>query len=116
MAAAASHVLIASGSQERGQALNRVLSELRLEGRVIDDVEQLLYETRGATTPAAEGGAAAVPEAVVIEHALASRVPEGLDIVYILRSRQHLAHAPLVYLGPPDAETESKVIGSGADA
>lgn len=120
MAAAAPHVLIASGSQERGQALNRVLSDLRLEGRVIDDVEQLLYVTRGATTPAADGGAAgaqpSVPEAVVIEHALASRVPEGLDIVYILRSRQHLAHAPLVYLGPPDAEIESKVISSGADA
>ncbi len=116
MAAAAPHVLIASGSQERGQTLNRVLSELRLEGHVIDDVEQLLYVTRGAGAPAADGVAPATPEAVVIEHALATRVPEGLDIVYILRSRQHLAHAPLVYLGPADAEIEARAIGSGADA
>src|SRR5690606_25179727 len=116
MAAAAPHVLIASGSQERGQALNRVLSELRLQGRVIDDVEKLLYVTRGAAASAADEGAGAVPEAVVIEHGLASRVPEGLDTVYILRSRQHLAHVPLVYLGPVDGDIETRVIGSGADA
>ena len=117
MAASAAHVLIASGSLERGEALNRVLGELRLEGRVIDEVEKLLYVTRA---PAAQGGAdaqaAAPPEAVVIEHSLAARVPESLDIVYILRNRPHLAHAPLVYLGPLDPEVEARVVTSGADA
>ena len=116
MAASASFVLIASGSQERGQALGRALEGLRVQGHVIDDVERLLYVTRAPAAQAADGAPVGVPEAVVLEHSLASRVPEGLDIVHILRGRQHLAHAPLVYLGPLDAEVEAKVIGSGADA
>ncbi len=116
MATAAPSVLIASGSQERGQALSRALQELRLAATVIDDVEKLLYVTRAPAAQAADGAAPVLPEAVVIEHALATRVPEGLDIVYILRSRQHLGQAPLVYLGPVDSEVEARVIASGADA
>src|SRR5690606_32851645 len=63
-----------------------------------------------------ETGPLGVPEAVVLEHALALRMPEGLDLVQLLRSRQHLPHAPIVYLGPRDAELEAKVVSTGADA
>src|SRR5690606_15133248 len=70
----------------------------------------------GTQTQTGETGPLGVPEAVVLEHALALRMPEGLDLVQLLRSRQHLPHAPIVYLGPRDAELEAKVVSTGADA
>ena len=115
MAASASYVLIASGSQDRGRALSEALSGLGVQGRVIDDVERLLYVTRTPATQTGDGTAGGVPEAVVLEHALATRMPEGLDLVQLLRSRQHLPHAPLVYLGPRDADVEARVVRAGAD-
>ncbi|HZJ08076.1 MAG TPA: hybrid sensor histidine kinase/response regulator [Trueperaceae bacterium] len=104
MPSEASHVLIASGSSGRGQALRKVINELGLEGEVFDDVERVLYHTRGGA-----------PEAIVLEHALATRVPENFDLVSVLRRRQHLSDVPFIYLGPGDAETQTRVINSGAD-
>jgi len=98
------YVLVAMSSAERGAGLRGVIEELGLASEVFTDVEALLYHTR-----------ASVPEALVIEHALAAKVPQ-LDLVALLRRRKALAEVPFVYLGPQDAQVHATVVGSGADA
>ena len=100
------HVLIGSGSAERGDSLRRVIADLGLDSEVYDDVERVLYHTR------APGGG---PEAIVMEHALATRVPENFDLVAILRRRPHLSELPFIYLGPTDSAIQTRVVSSGAD-
>ncbi len=98
------HVLIASGSAGRGEALRQVINELGLEGEIFDDAERVLFQTRGGA-----------PEAIVLEHALATRVPENFDLVSVLRRRPHLTEVPFLYLGPNEPQIQTRVIGAGAD-
>jgi hypothetical protein len=86
--ARAPYVLIAMASEERGAGLSRSSRACSLAVEVFTDVEKLLYHTR-----------VAVPEAVVLEHALVAKVPQ-LDLVGLLRRRPSLADVPFVYLGP----------------
>ena len=51
---------------------------LRLATEVFDDVEKLLYHTRGS-----------VPEAIVLEHALVDKVAQ-LDLIALLRLKRPL--------------------------
>lgn len=98
------YVLIAMTTESRGQGLRSVVDEIGLDSQVFADVEQLLYHTQGS-----------VPEALVMEHGLAAKVPQ-LDLVALLRRRKALANVPFVYLGPADPDVHSAVIASGADA
>ena len=96
-------VLIAMSSEDRGDGLSLVAGELGLQGRVFTDVETLLFNARD---PA--------PEALIIEHALVSKVPQ-LDLIALLRRRRPLAEVPFVYLGPDSSDLPASVIASGAD-
>jgi signal transduction histidine kinase len=96
-------VLIAMSSEERGGGLLSVASDLGLNGYVYTDVETLLFHARD---PA--------PEALIIEHALVSKVPQ-LDLIALLRRRQALAEIPILYLGPKRTDLPASVIASGAD-
>ncbi|MFO7545044.1 MAG: HAMP domain-containing sensor histidine kinase [Trueperaceae bacterium] len=97
------YVLIAMTTESRGRGLRSVVDEIGLRSELFTDVEQLLYHTRGS-----------VPEALVMEHGLAAKVPQ-LDLVALLRRRQALADVPFVYLGPNDPDVHGTVIASGAD-
>ncbi len=99
-----SFILIAMSSEERGEGLRGVVEEIGLEAVIFSDVEALLYHTR-----------ASVPEALVLEHGLAERVPQ-LDLVALLRRRKALAEVPLIYLGPDEAQVHAGVVASGVDA
>ncbi len=105
MASAAPHVLIATATEARGHGIRAVTDELRLRSEVFSDVEKLLYHTQGN-----------VPDAIVLEHALARRTPANLDLVALLRQRKQLAEVPLIYLGPPESDLQARVIAGGADA
>jgi signal transduction histidine kinase len=98
------YVLIAMASEARGEGLRTVVKALRLATEVFDDVEKLLYHTRGS-----------VPEAIVLEHALVDKVAQ-LDLIALLRRRASLVDVPIVYLGPNDPDLESKVVDQGVDA
>ena len=91
-------------SEARGEGLRSVVRALRLASEVFDDVEKLLYHTRGS-----------VPEAIVLEHALVDKVAQ-LDLIALLRRRASLVDVPIVYLGPSDPDLESKVVDQGVDA
>jgi len=97
------YVLIAMTTESRGRGLRAVVDEIGLDSQVFTDVEQLLYHTRGS-----------VPEALVMEHGVAAKVPQ-LDLVALLRRRKALADVPFVYLGPNDADVHGAVVASGAD-
>src|SRR6056297_42402 len=98
------YVLIAMASVARGEGLRGVVETLRLAVDVFDDVEKLLYHTRGS-----------VPEAIVLEHALVDKVAQ-LDLIALLRRRASLVDVPIVYLGPPQPDLEAKVVEQGVDA
>ncbi|MEJ2287088.1 MAG: HAMP domain-containing sensor histidine kinase [Deinococcales bacterium] len=98
------YVLVAMTTQERGEGLRGVVSEIGYDATMFSDVEDLLYHTR-----------VSVPAALVLEHGLAAKVPQ-LDLVALLRRRKALADVPFVYLGPPDPQTHAAVVQSGADA
>ncbi len=98
------YVLIAMASVARGEGLRTVVETLRLGVDVFDDVEKLLYHTRGS-----------VPEAIVLEHALVDKVAQ-LDLIALLRRRASLVDVPIVYLGPPQPDLEAKVVEQGVDA
>ncbi|MDF1521711.1 MAG: ATP-binding protein, partial [Trueperaceae bacterium] len=98
------YVLVAMASEARGDGLRPVVSALRLGTEVFDDVEKLLYHTRGS-----------VPEAIVLEHALVDKVAQ-LDLIALLRRRASLVDVPIVYLGPANPELEAKVVDQGVDA
>jgi signal transduction histidine kinase len=97
------YVLIAMATEARGTGLARAIEVLRLGVQVFTDVEALLYHTRGS-----------VPEALVLEHALVTRVPQ-LDLVPLLRRRASLADVPFVYLGPDDDGVAAQVVEQGVD-
>ena len=99
----APYVLIAMATEDRGAGLSSVVTGLDLAVEVFTDVEKLLYHTR-----------VAVPEAVVLEHALVAKVPQ-LDLIGLLRRRPSLADVPFVYLGPDSAEQEAVIVASGVD-
>jgi signal transduction histidine kinase len=99
----APYVLIAMATEDRGAGLSSVVTGLDLAVEVFTDVEKLLYHTR-----------VAVPEAVVLEHALVAKVPQ-LDLIGLLRRRPSLADVPFVYLGPDSAEQEAGIVESGVD-
>ncbi len=101
--ARAPYVLIAMATEQRGAGLSSVVEGLQLSAEVFTDVEKLLYHTR-----------VAVPEAVLLEHALVEKVPQ-LDLIGVLRRRPSLADVPFVYLGPARLEHEAKVLGQGVD-
>lgn len=98
------YVLVAMASEARGEGLRPVVAALRLGAEVFDDVEKLLYHTRGS-----------VPEAIVLEHALVDKVAQ-LDLIALLRRRASLVDVPIVYLGPASPELEAKVVDQGVDA
>lgn len=100
----APYVLIAMTSEARADGLREVVDDLGLDSEVFTDVEALLYHTRTS-----------IPEALVLEHALAAKVPQ-LDLVALLRRRKALADVPFVVLGPADANVHAAVVASGADA
>ena len=102
--ARAPYVLIAMATEERGTGLAAVVAELGLAVEVFTDVEKLLYHTR-----------VAVPEAVVMEHALVAKVPQ-LDLIGLMRRRPSLADVPFVYLGPDSSEFKARVVEQGVDA
>ena len=94
-------------STPRGDALAPIAPPLGLQSRVLNDVEGLLYHTRGT-----------VPAAIVLDDALVKSVPQ-LDLVTLLRRRKPLANVPLICLGEED-EVESGArhalaLTSGAD-
>ncbi len=97
-------VLIAMTTEERGEGLRGVVEESGLQAAIFTDVEALLYHTR-----------ASVPEALVLEHGLAEKVPQ-LDLVALLRRRKALGDVPFIYLGPDEAQVQSAVVDSGVDA
>src|SRR5690606_37822356 len=88
------YVLIAMTTESRGRGLRSVVDEIGLRSELFTDVEQLLYHTRGS-----------VPEALVMEHGLAAKVPQ-LDLVALLRRRKALADVPFVYLGPNEPDLQ----------
>lgn len=98
------YVLVAMTTEERGEGLRGVVTEMGLEATMFSDVEELLYHTR-----------VSVPAALVLEHGLAAKVPQ-LDLVALLRRRKALAEVPFIYLGPPDPQVHAAVVHSGADA
>ena len=100
----APYVLIAMASEERGAGLSSVVEGLQLSVEMFTDVERLLYHTR-----------VAVPEAVVVEHALLAKVPQ-LDLVGLLRRRPSLADVPFVVLGPDKADLIARLVEQGIDA
>lgn len=100
----APYVLIAMASEERGAGLSNVVEGLQLGVEVFTDVERMLYHTR-----------VAVPEAVVVEHALLAKVPQ-LDLVGLLRRRPSLADVPFVVLGPDKADVIARLVEQGIDA
>ena len=97
------YVLIAMTTQERGEGLRGVVTDVGLDATLFSDVEELLYHTR-----------VSVPSALILEHGLAAKVQQ-LDLVALLRRRKALADVPFVYLGPADPQTQAAVVGSGAD-
>ena len=102
--ARAPYVLIAMATEERGTGLAAVVADLGLAVEVFTDVEKLLYHTR-----------VAVPEAVVVEHALVAKVPQ-LDLIGLMRRRPSLADVPFVYLGPDTSEFKARAVEQGVDA
>ncbi|HRN18830.1 MAG: HAMP domain-containing sensor histidine kinase [Trueperaceae bacterium] len=105
MSEAANWALIATLTEERATGFLSVVEEVGLAGRVYTDVEQLLYDTRGEN----------VPSALILDHGLTERVP-NLELVTILRRRKGFEEIPFVYLGPPNAELQTRVVEVGADA
>jgi signal transduction histidine kinase len=103
-ARAAPYVLIAMATEPRGEGLRSVVEGLSLDAMVFTDVEKLLYHTRGS-----------VPEAIVLEHALADAVAQ-LDLVALLRRRASLVDVPIVYLGPTQPDVTARVVEQGVDA
>jgi signal transduction histidine kinase len=103
-ARAAPYVLIAMATETRGEGLRSVVEGLSLDAMVFTDVEKLLYHTRGS-----------VPEAIVLEHALADAVAQ-LDLVALLRRRASLVDVPIVYLGPTQPDVTARVVEQGVDA
>jgi len=97
-------VLIAMTTEDRGEGLRGVVEESGLQAALFTDVEALLYHTR-----------ASVPEALVLEHGLAEKVPQ-LDLVALLRRRKALADVPFIYLGPEESHVQAAVVSSGVDA
>lgn len=97
------YLLFAMADGQRALAVGSVAGRLELESTVLDDVEALLFHTRGS-----------VPEALVLDHELVSRVAQ-LDLVTLLRRRKPLAEMPLVYLGPNRPEVQAEAIDSGVD-
>lgn len=98
------YVLIAMATEARGDGLRPVVAELRMAAEVFDDVEKLLYHTRGS-----------VPEAIVLEHAMVDNVPQ-LELIALLRRRASLVDTPIVYLGPAQPDLQARVVAQGIDA
>ena len=97
------YLLIATSTDERGEAFAPVAGALGLQSMVLSDVEALLYHTRGAA-----------PEALVLEDSLIAKVPQ-LDLISLLRRRKPLAETPLICLGPDTPERHVAALSSGAD-
>ena len=81
-----------------------IVKGLGLEGIVLDNVEALLYHTRGTS-----------PAALILEYALVSQVSQ-LDLISLLRKRKQLMDVPLICLGPKSASNHVSALASGADA
>ena len=94
-------------SAERSAALAPVARTLGLQSRVLDDVEALLYHTRGTA-----------PAAIVLDDELVKGVPQ-LDLISLLRRRKPLVNVPLVCLGAQgEADSQTRHVAaltSGAD-
>ena len=94
-------------SAPRGGDLEPIARTLGLQGRVLTDVEGLLYHTRGT-----------VPAAIILDDALVKSVPQ-LDLITLLRRRKPLANVPLLCLGEDgEGEREARhalALASGAD-
>jgi len=97
-------VLIATASQARGEGLRKVTEQLGLASETFTEIERFLYHTQSN-----------VPEAILLEHVLASKAPLNLDLVTVLRRRKPLVDVPLIYLGPSEPEVQARVVAAGAD-
>jgi signal transduction histidine kinase len=97
-------IVIAMSSQDRADALLPVVKELGYVGIAVSEVEGLLHHTR-----------AAVPSALIIEHALVAKVAQ-LDLIGLLRRRKPLAEVPMVILGAEKAEFHAASLNAGADS
>ncbi|MGL4611196.1 MAG: ATP-binding protein [Trueperaceae bacterium] len=99
----AAPILLAMASEERGGSMLPMVSELGYSSMVVNDVEALLYHTRGS-----------VPTAIVIEHALIAKVSQ-LDLISLLRRRKSLIEVPMLVLGPDKPEIHAASLASGAN-
>jgi signal transduction histidine kinase len=97
-------IVIAMSSQDRAEALLPTTKELGYSGIAVSEVEGLLHHTR-----------AAVPSALIIEHALVAKVAQ-LDVIGLLRRRKPLAEVPMVILGADKAEAHVASLSAGADS
>jgi signal transduction histidine kinase len=97
-------IVIAMSSQDRAEALLPAIKELGYPGIAVGEVEGLLHHTR-----------AAVPSALIIEHALVAKVPQ-LDLIGLLRRRKPLAEVPMVILGADKPEAHVAALNAGADS
>src|SRR5690625_1527335 len=98
-------LLIAMSTDRRGEAMKGAAAELRLNAEVVTEAETLLFRTRLADD---------LPAALLVDHQLAAQVDQ-LDLVQLLRRRNHLSDVPIVYFGPQDNEIQAAAYGSGAD-
>src|SRR5690625_2937891 len=98
-------LLIAMSTDRRGEAMKGAAAELRLNAEVVTEAETLLFRTRLADD---------LPAALLVDHQLAAQVDQ-LDLVQLLRRRNHLSDVPIVYFGQPDNEIQAAAYGSGAD-
>ncbi len=98
------YVLVAMATEARSEGLRGVVEGLRMGAKPFSEVAALLHHTHSS-----------VPEAIVLEHALAEQASQ-LELITLLRRRASLIDVPIIYLGPLDAELMSKVLDQGADA
>lgn len=98
------YVLVAMATEARSEGLRGVVESLRMGAKPFSEVAALLHHTHSS-----------VPEAIVLEHALAEQASQ-LELITLLRRRASLIDVPIIYLGPLDAELMSKVLDQGADA
>lgn len=98
------YVLVAMATEARSEGLRGVVEGLRMGAKPFSEVAALLHHTHSS-----------VPEAIVLEHALAEQASQ-LELITLLRRRASLIDVPIIYLGPTDAELMSKVLDQGADA
>jgi len=98
----APHVLLVA-SEAHGARFVPVLRELDVPSQFLTSIEELLYHTRSAA-----------PLALILEDDLLRSVAQ-LDLIGLLRRRKHLAHTPVICLGPESLERHAAALASGAD-